>query len=82
MEFLESKTVAVVSSHWIIGPTKCCWPVKWKDGSMKIFHAVKSHIDPGNDWQVFTVRIMTSGGVYSVSQYELLSIIYICMHII
>lgn len=65
IEFTESKTAAVVSSVWMFGNTRCCYP-KWKDDA-KIINATKRHMPPQIDWEVFDVKVvMTRGIVHSI----------------
>ncbi len=58
VEFLSSKSVAVVSHAWMQGDTFCRWPI-YKN-KKKIEKACRNHIIPGIDWEMYAVRIMSS----------------------
>jgi hypothetical protein len=62
VEFIQSKTAAVVSSVWMLGNQKCCYPVNYSDS--KVISAVKKQIQPNSQWEVFDVRIVLTKGLW------------------
>lgn len=61
IEFTQSKTAAVVTSEWMIGKTKCCYPVHFSDS--KVISSVRKHLRPCDQWEVFDVRIVRTKGL-------------------
>jgi hypothetical protein len=65
VEFTESETAAVISSEWMIDGDTCCYP-KWHENKVKL--AAKKHVCPGENWELFSVRVkITRGGTSLLS---------------
>jgi hypothetical protein len=64
VEFIVGRSTFVISSEWMLGNDKCCWPSKWKHKPSKVQEAVKSHCKPGKNWQIYDVRILYTGGSF------------------
>jgi len=58
VEFINDKTVAIVSTNWLDGSI-CYWPTK--PNSVKKF--LKERALPGADWKKYDARIIHEYGI-------------------
>ena len=67
VEFTESKTVDVITSAWLVDRDKCCYPGSWS--TTKVAHEAKRHSQPGNEWEIYDIRIKKTAGEYFIKAY-------------
>lgn len=60
VEFTETKTVAVISSSWLVGHNKCCYSTSL-DAS-KVAQLARRHVSPAAEWEIFVIRIKKTTG--------------------
>lgn len=60
VEFTETKTVAVISSSWLVNNDKCCYSTSL-DAS-KIAQLARRHVSPAVEWEIFDIRIKKTAG--------------------
>jgi hypothetical protein len=62
VEFVEDKSVAVVSTNWLTEDNLCCWPTK----SIGIEKLVKERVQPGANWNKYAVRVLKKYGKFKL----------------
>lgn len=69
MEFLESRTVAIIPRNWFTGPEEeeCCWP-PYTTVNIECF--VRESRVPQEDWLKFQVRVLGKAGEYFILRFH------------
>ena len=67
VEFIESKTVDVITSAWLVNKDSCRYPGSWSTN--KVANEVKRHSKPRNDGGIFEIRIKKTAGEYFSKEY-------------
>ena len=71
VEFTQTNTVSVVSSLWMLGSDKCCYPPKSYGNNKKVNKSARMHVGPEDNWDVYDVRKIKTKGMLIVHFWQL-----------
>lgn len=60
MEFTDTKTVAVISSSWLLDKNRCCYSTSLD--ANKVAQLARRHVPPAMEWEIFDIRIKKTAG--------------------
>jgi len=65
IEFKKKASISIVPDEWLVTDTTCAWPPFKKQSTIDA--AIMNQMKPGENWTVYTIKLLGSAGMYIIT---------------